>query len=243
MASEKRWPRFTARRTEIWCAEFWRNLQDSFILGAPSATTNIMKLRCLILCSAFATILFPSRGGAQADSTNYDETKVGTYTLPDPLVFADGKPVRGVRDWSRRRSEILELFATHVYGHNPKPLADTKFEVFEESKSALGGKAIRKQVAIDLTSAKDGPKESLLIYIPAGARKPVPVILTLNFMGNQSVINDPGITLPTIWTWNTHERQQATEDSRGRDKEFEVEKILARSYAFATICYQDIDPD
>ena len=151
-----------------------------------------MKLRSLILLSAFAPFLFPGRSGAQVDSANYDEAKVGTYTLPDPLVFADGKPVRGVRDWSRRRSEILELFATNVYGHNPKPLADTKFAVFEESKSALGGEAIRKQVAIDLTSAKDGPKEGLLIYIPAGARKPVPVILTLNFMGNQSGDRRPG---------------------------------------------------
>jgi hypothetical protein len=202
-----------------------------------------MKLRRLILLTSFTAFLFPGRSGAQVDSANYDEAKVGAYILPDPLVFADGKPVRGAHDWSRRRAEILELFATNVYGHNPKPPAKTGFEVSEESSKALGGKAIRKQVAIDLTATKDGPKESLLIYIPAGARKPVPVILTLNFMGNQSVINDPGIRLPAIWTWKTHERQQATEDSRGRDKEFQVEKILARGYAFATICYQDIDPD
>jgi hypothetical protein len=57
------------------------------------------------------------------------------------------------------------------------------------------------------------------------------------------VINDPGIRLPMIWTWKTHDHQKASEDSRGRDKEFQVEKILARGYAFATICYQDIDPD
>ena len=205
--------------------------------------TNIMKLRRLILWSVLATLIFPGRSGAQVDSANYDEAKVGSYTLPDPLVFTDGKSVRTARDWGRRRNEIMELFATHVYGHNPKPPAKTRFEISEENKSALGGKAIRKQVAIDLTSAKDGPKESLLLYIPVGARKPVPVILTLNFMGNQSVINDPAIQLPMIWTWKTHDRQQATEDSRGRDKEFEVEKVLARGYAFATIYYQDIDAD
>lgn len=197
----------------------------------------------LALCAAIAFVLSAVCADSQVDSANYDEAKVGTYTLPDPLVFADGKLARTAQDWRRRRAEILELFATNVYGHNPKPPGKTKFEISEESKSALGGKAVRKQIAIHLTGAKDAPKESLLLYIPAGARKAVPVILTLNFMGNQSVINDPGIKLPMIWTWKTHERQQATEDSRGRDNEFQVEKILARGYAFATIYYQDIDPD
>ncbi len=205
--------------------------------------TKSMRLRSLVLCSAFGILFFPADSVAQVDSANYDEAKVGAYTLPDPLVFADGKPVRTAYDWSRRRAEILELFATNVYGHNPKAPAKTTFEVFEENKNALGGKAIRKQVDIDLTATKGGPKESLLLYIPAGARKPVPVILTLNFMGNQSVVNDPAIKLPMIWAWKTHEHQQSTEDSRGHDKQFEIEKILARGYAFATIYYQDIDPD
>jgi len=205
--------------------------------------TKSMSLRSFILCSALSTLLFPTLGNAQVDSANYDEAKVGSYTLPDPLVFADGKPVRTAQAWTGRRAEILELFATNIYGHNPKPSTQTSFKVVEESRNALGGKAIRKQVAIDLTGTKDGPKESLLLYIPAGARKPVPVILTLNFTGNQSVINDPAIKLPMIWTRKTHEHQQATEDSRGRDKQFEIDKILAHGYAFATIYYQDIDPD
>ena len=33
--------------------------------------------------------------------SNYDEAKVPPYTLPDPLVFADGTPVRTARDWTR----------------------------------------------------------------------------------------------------------------------------------------------
>jgi hypothetical protein len=63
------------------------------------------------------------------------------------------------------------------------------------------------------------------------------------FSGNQSVISDPAIKLPTIWDRRTHVRQQAPEESRGRDGEFEVEKILARGYGFATICYQNMEPD
>ena len=39
---------------------------------------------------------------------NYDEAKVGTYTLPDPLVLANGKPVKDAKTWNeKRRPEIV----------------------------------------------------------------------------------------------------------------------------------------
>ena len=42
---------------------------------------------------------------------NYDEAKVGNYTLPDPLTLADGKPVRDAMTWTeKRRPEIVKLF-------------------------------------------------------------------------------------------------------------------------------------
>jgi hypothetical protein len=180
---------------------------------------------------------------AQGQTANYDESKVGTYTLPDPLTFTNGRPVRTARDWKRRRAELIDLFATNVYGHSPRAPKHISFDVFDVDAAALGGKAIRKQVTIYFSANKDGPREDVLIYIPAAARKPVPMILTLNFSGNQSVINDPGIKLSTIWDWKTHVKRQASEESRGHDKEFEVEKVLARGYGFATICYQNIEPD
>jgi hypothetical protein len=177
-------------------------------------------------------------------STNYDESKVGTYTLPDPLVFNDGKPVRTARDWTdRRRTEILELFKANVYGRNPKAPASVRFDVLESDRHALGGKAIRKQVSIYFSSSKDGPKEDLLLYIPAAAKQPPAVILSLNFSGNQAVIDDPAVKLPVLWDRRSHESRQATEDSRGSDPGWDVRKVLARGYAFATMYYQQIEPD
>lgn len=203
-----------------------------------------MSLRFKKLCRFLLAVWFiPCWAGAQRQSVNYDESKVGVYILPDPLIFNNGKPVRSSRDWKRRRREIFELFATNVYGHSPKPPKRISFNVFDINKTALGGKAIRKQVTIYFSANKNGPREDVLIYLPAGAQKPVPMILNLNFSGNQSVINDPAIKLPIIWDWKTHVKQQAPEESRGRDTEFEVEKIVARGYGFATICYQNIDPD
>jgi hypothetical protein len=52
---------------------------------------------------------------AAKPNINYDESKVGNYTLPDPLVCADGTQVTDAATWrAKRRPEILELFRTHV---------------------------------------------------------------------------------------------------------------------------------
>jgi hypothetical protein len=194
--------------------------------------------------AAIAAVFFCGISAAQSPPPNYDESKVGAYTLPDPLVFNDGKPVRTARDWSRRRrSEILELFAANVYGHSPQAPGPLRYDVFDSDEHALAGKAIRKQVTIYFSSKKEGPKEDLLIYIPAASAKPPPVILLINFGGNQAVSTDPAIRLATIWNPKTHERQQAPEEFRGQMKDFDLEKILARGYAFVTVCYQDIEPD
>ena len=75
------------------------------------------KPQYLILLMA---LFFCVWGVAQGQTANYDESKVGAYTLPDPLTFTNGKPVRTARDWKRRRAELIELFATNVYGHSPR---------------------------------------------------------------------------------------------------------------------------
>ena len=102
-------------------------------------------------------------------------------------------PVKSTRDGKKRREELITLFQKNEYGRNPKPPKSAGYEIFDLDQQALGSKAIRKQVSIDLTTNKSGPKEDLLVYIPAHAVKPVPVILTINFNGSQAVIDDPGI--------------------------------------------------
>ena len=52
--------------------------------------------------------------------SNYDETKVPPYTLPDPLVLANGKPVKNADTWRReRRPEIMRLYETEIFGRVP----------------------------------------------------------------------------------------------------------------------------
>ena len=204
-------------------------------------TNSLIKSALFFL--ALIILLVSAVAIAQSPPINYDEAKVGSYTLPDPLVFKNGKPVRTAIDWmKRRRQEVLELFAQNMFGRSPQPPRTIKYNVFDADRKALGGKAVRKQVTIQLSAKQDGPEEDLLMYLPAGARKPVPVILSLNFSGNQVASHEPQIKLATVWNAKTHEKQQAPEETRGREQET-VEKVLERGYGYATLCYQDIEPD
>ena len=60
---------------------------------------------------------------------NQDESKVPSYTLPDPLVRADGRRVTTADEWRReRRPELFALFEREVYGVSPARPAGMWFE-------------------------------------------------------------------------------------------------------------------
>ena len=176
-----------------------------------------------------------------APPVNYDESKAGTYTLPNPLMQQNGEYVRDPADWGkRRRPEIVKLFETNMYGSVPFAARHTAatYEVVDNEPNALGGKAIRQQVVLSL------PQQTftILIYLPV-SKKPVPIFLALNFTGNQTIVSDPAIRLPEIWDPKTKTHHTAPEQSRGTSTQWQVEKMLARGYGLATIYYQEIEPD
>ncbi|HMV50763.1 MAG TPA: acetylxylan esterase [Blastocatellia bacterium] len=201
------------------------------------------------LAKAFLTVqLLLSFGCAKAQEANYDEAKVGAYTLPDPLVMADGRKVATPDDWAARRREILNLFETHVYGRTPKTPVRISFAETSRDEKAVGGLATRKEVTVYLTGKKDGPKMSVLFFVPNNRTQPAPVFLGLNFNGNQAVSDDPGITLATSWlreAGNTGAvKNRATEKSRGTEKSrWPIEMAVKRGYAVATIYNGDLFPD
>ena len=188
-----------------------------------------------------------------ASGANEDESKVRPYTLPDPLVSNDGTRVRDAAAWrARRRPELLELFAKEVYGRTPsgRPAA-MHWEVTSVDRQALGGKAVRKEITIWFTAKKDGPKMHLLVYQPPGAARahaPWPAFLGLNYYGNQCVNADPGITMSTAWMRTNApfkiENNRATEGTRGAHaSRWNVETVVARGYATATVYYGDLCED
>ena len=205
-----------------------------------------MKLSyCIALILATANVLC-----AQPKPTNYDEAKVGNYTLPNPLLCSDGTQVTDKKTWiEKRRPEVLRLFETQVYGRQASKLAGQKFEVIATDAKALGGKATRREIAIYLTGKKDGPRIDLLLFVPNGAKQPVPAFLGCNFNGNHAVHGDKGISLSTRWMRSTADKinvvnNRATEASRGSEaSRWQVEEVIARGYALATYYYGDVEPD
>lgn len=187
----------------------------------------------ILLHAVFAALIASPAALAQPAAANYDEAKVPAYTLPDPL----GGGVATAGAWTRqRRPEVLELFRANVYGRSPGKPTGMKFELTGVEKNALGGTAIRKQATVLFNGKPDGPRMDILIYLPAGAKKPVPLFLGLNFGGNQIVHSDPGIKENAGWTGKPRPRGSSA-------GQWQVEKILARGYGFATVFYGDIDPD
>ncbi|ASV74750.1 Glycoprotein gp2 [Thermogutta terrifontis] len=185
---------------------------------------------------------------AELPPVNYDENKVPSYTLPDPLMCEDGTRVSDPSTWfSKRRPELLRLFETHVYGKAPGRPEGMWFEVRDVDPNALGGKAIRKQVTIHFTpKGQDGPMVDVLFYLPKDAPRPLPVFLGLNFRGNQAIHNDPGIFICRSWVRDGPGvvDHKATEATRGTaSSRWPVEMILSHGYALATAYYGDIDPD
>lgn len=186
---------------------------------------------------------------AAAPVANYDESMVPAYALPDPLRMEDGRRVTSAEMWRKeRRPELLRLFEREVYGRAPGRPAALRFALLSEDKQALGGKATRREVAAYFTGREDGPRMTILIYLPNAAARPVPAFLGLNFGGNQAVSEDPGITLSTSWMRSsasgTVVNNRATEKSRGQSApQWQVDTVLSRGYALATIYYGDIEPD
>ena len=171
---------------------------------------------------------------------NYDEALVGSYTLPDPLVLANGKPVRDAKTWNgQRRPEIVRLFEENEYGRAPERPAGMSFEVFEQATPALDGKAIRRQVTVYFSKDKTGPKMDLLIYLPAGATKPVPLLLNVSFSANSSTVDDPGIRPGEVWG-RDQKRVPAPKAGIGR---INPVPFLSAGIGVATVYYGDIDPD
>ncbi len=212
-------------------------------------------MRIVAVCGLIGT-------GLALAQANPDQSRqpVMPAHLPDPLVFADGKPIASPAEWPKRRQELIELFTEQMYGRMPGKPAEMRFHVFDLDRHALGGKATREQVSILFQGKEDGPRMDLLVYVPNAfpSRAPnrgkrPPVILGFNFWGNETINNDPGIRVSDRWVesgptsyldLSCVKNHRATEACRGIDeKRWPVEKILDAGYALATAYRGDIDPD
>lgn len=179
-----------------------------------------------------------------ACATNYDEAKVGDYTLPDPLVCADGSRVTNSETWTqKRRAEILELYRENIFGRSPAAGTNVSFSVWETSTSALGGAATRKQIEINFSGSLDGPLAHLLLYTLAGKTN-CPTFLCLSFTGNYTVNDDSVVAIFPEWNWKTKEFGMPKNPVRGSAaRNWKISEAIARGFGIAIIQYTEIEPD
>ncbi|WP_085536682.1 glucuronyl esterase domain-containing protein [Massilibacteroides vaginae] len=180
---------------------------------------------------------------AQSRGENYDETKVPVYTLPDPLICENGEAVTTTGQWETvRRPEILRLFSTQMYGVTPNESIPVDYRLLDEKTDALAGKATCKQIGLRFSKNGKETEAILLLYLPNAIKGKVPVFLSYNFMGNQSLDTDENILVSPGLKF-----VKSTDDpsmARGFQKDrWPVEMIIDAGFGVATMCYHDIFPD
>lgn len=152
---------------------------------------------------------------------NLDTTAIPAFSLPDPLVRVDGTPVTSANAWrSERRPELVDLLERTLFGRVPEGKVRARVEERTRDPAALDGRALRRELRIDLVTEDDSLRIDVLVYTPSGAAGPVPTFLGLNFFGNHTIGLGGAV-----------------------DDRWPVEEIVARGYGLATANYGDIDPD
>jgi hypothetical protein len=151
---------------------------------------------------------------------NFEEARVGAYTLPDVLHGAHGE-VRTKPEWPARRAEILDLFRANVYGRRPGKPQTLRFDVLQHDAHAMGGTATLDRIAIVSGQAGRTHTFNLTLFLPNARQGRVPVFLLLN---NRAASNAD----PT--------RQQ-------KSGFWPAEQMIAHGYGIAAIQNSELAPD
>ena len=202
-----------------------------------------MKLLTCVVCSFFILSMSPI-----LSQTNYEESKVPSFEVPDPLLTFSGYKINSAKNWEKvRRPELLRFFENDIYGKIPKSLKIDSYTILEQDNNVLNGKAKRKQVELTFKNNGKTLSYTILLYLPKNKVK-APVFLGYNFYGNHTITEDKAVIISSAWANNNEsfgiKNNTLTEESRGkRTNRWAVEKILDAGYGLATIYYGEVDPD
>ena len=186
--------------------------------------------RFAVIAVLFSIACAPRARGAE-EQFNYDEAKVGAYTLPDPLVMQDGTPVTTADQWrDKRRPELIGLFETQVYGRRPPKPTELRFDIIATDDKAVDGRATRRQIRIHgLGGSGDSAAIVLTLYTPNDMGH-VPAFVGMHLFDAAAVAPVPGKPLEV----------PVAETLPGAKL---LEVILDRGYAIGTLTAADFCPD
>ena len=128
----------------------------------------------------------PSGNPSAPNAANADESKVGAYTLPDPLTLKNGKKVASAKDWDARRKELFEEFDRELYGRTPARTPKVTWEVTSTTHEKKGEVPVVVKTLVGHVDNSDFPSVKVDIQLtlttPEAATKPVPVVMEFGFV-------------------------------------------------------------
>ncbi|WP_346238325.1 hypothetical protein ABDK00_009255 [Niabella insulamsoli] len=204
------------------------------------------KNRKWILAGVLALLCYSLCIGQRA--VNYDETKVPSFILPNPLVTFEGATIASIRQWENvRKPELLRFFTEQVYGKVPGHLEMHTYKILEQGESRIYKNTLRQQVKISIKNQSGELSFTLLLLLPKNSRR-APVFLGCNFYGNHAAVSDPEVIISRAWAKNNEAYHISgnvlTAASRGvRSERWAVQQIIDAGFGLATFYYGEIDPD
>ena len=200
--------------------------------------------------SLLLALMAPFYGRAtQPLPVNFPETSSlpAQPVLPDPLVMLNGQKVRSSEQWRQlRRPELLALFQHYMYGSIASPPVRVQTTTLGQYADFLDGKATLKLIVLD-TGPTPAPRINLMLVVPNQRQAPAPVLLAMNFCGNQAITDDRRVPLASRWVPGPCKgctNNIATEASRGAQSvDWPLADIVRRGYALAAFYSGDIDSD
>lgn len=177
-------------------------------------------MKTLMLTFLFTSILIVAKAQGRRD-TNFIESKVPAYTLPDVLKTVNNKAIKTSANWEANRSALLTLFENNIYGQMPESFDDITFAVEKEDREAMQGKATLKQVVITVFNTHKAVKLNLILFVPNNRKKAAPAFLLINNRGKENM--DPTrVTKSGFWP---------------------AEMLIDSGYAIAAFHVSDAAPD
>lgn len=196
----------------------------------------------MLIAAAVLALPAQAQVPGQARKPNVDEARVGAYVLPELLRLPDGTIVGDRVAWeTRRRPQLLELFAEHQFGRTPASKVRPRVEVIERDRMGLGGLARRSQVRLVLGDGPDALGIRVVRYLPARATTKVPVLLHIGFSPNVLVFDEPGID--EGMAWDVRNKVRVPDRQATLLAGFDARPFLEKGYGVAHVYYGDIEPD
>ena len=142
--------------------------------------------------------------------------------LPKLLVGEKNQLVNTPDAWSQeRRPDLLRLFEDNVYGQMPRDVDSIRFVLTRQDNRAMDGKAILKEVGIDVYRRGQSIRINLVLFVPAAAAQPPPVFLLINHRDPDNI--DPSRKVKSAF--------------------WPAEEVVARGYAVAAFQVSDVAAD